>query len=111
MHSHSRIQAALEPSDATSSTVQAFSDVDLSVVKTTRITERVRAQLRAELFNVFNRVNLGNPTFLGANLLIPAGPGVNFTLPITSTNGEQFGLPGIGPGEPFNAQLALKLIF
>jgi len=88
-----------------------FRDVDLSVVKTTRISERVRAQFRAELFNVFNRVNLGNPTFLGASLLIPAGPGVNFTLPITSTNGEQFGLPGIGPGEPFNAQLALKLIF
>jgi len=88
-----------------------FSDVDLSVVKTTQVTERVHAQLRAELFNVFNHANLGNPTFLGANLLIPAGPGVNFTLPITSTNGEQFGLPGIGPGEPFNAQLALKLIF
>jgi hypothetical protein len=88
-----------------------FSDVDLSVVKTTQVTERVHAQLRAELFNVFNRVNLGNPTFLGANLIIPAGPGVNFALPITSTNGEQFGLPGIGPGEPFNAQLALKLIF
>jgi len=88
-----------------------FSDVDISVVKTTEVTERVHAQLRAELFNVFNRVNLGNPTFLGANLIIPAGPGVNFTLPITSTNGEQFGLPGIGPGEPFNAQLALKLIF
>jgi hypothetical protein len=88
-----------------------FGDVDLSVVKNTQVTELVRAQLRAELFNVFNRANLGNPTFLGANLLIPAGPGVNFTLPITSTNGEQFGLPGIGPGEPFNTQLALKLIF
>ncbi len=81
------------------------------MVKSTRITERLHAQLRAELFNVFNHANLGNPTFLGANLLIPAGPGANFTLPISSTNGQQFGLPGIGPGEPFNAQLALKLIF
>jgi len=83
----------------------------VSLVKTTHVTERLSAQLRAELFNVFNRANLGNPTFLGANLLIPAGPGVNFAFPITSTNGAQFGLPGIGPGEPFNAQIALKLIF
>ena len=88
-----------------------YADVDLSIVKSTRISERARVQFRAELFNLFNRTNLGNPTFLGANLLIPAGPGVNFTLPINSTNGEQFGLPGIGPGEPFNAQLALKVQF
>jgi len=88
-----------------------FSDVDLSVAKTTAITERVRAQLRFELFNIFNRANLGNPTFLGANLLIPAGPGAPFILPISSTNGAQFGLPGIGPGEPFNVQIALKLLF
>jgi len=88
-----------------------FQDVDLSFVKVTSITERLQAQLRFELFNIFNRANLGNPTFLGANLLIPAGPGAPFTLPITSTNGEQFGLPGIGPGEPFNVQLALKLQF
>jgi len=88
-----------------------YSDVDLAVVKTTQVAERLRVQFRAELFNIFNRANLGNPTFLGANLLIPAGPGAPFTIPITSTNGEQFGLPGIGPGEPFNAQLALKLIF
>ena len=88
-----------------------FKDVDLSFDKSTAITERVQAQLRFELFNIFNRANLGNPTFLGANLLIPAGPGAPFTLPITSTNGEQFGLPGIGPGEPFNVQVALKLQF
>jgi hypothetical protein len=36
-----------------------FSDVDLSVVKTTQVTERARAQLRAELFNVFNRATWG----------------------------------------------------
>ena len=88
-----------------------FGDIDLSVTKNTKVAERVNAQFRAELYNIVNRVNLGNPTFLGANLLIPAGPGVNFTLPIQSTNGEQFGLPGIGPGEPFNVQLSLKLNF
>jgi hypothetical protein len=89
----------------------SFSNVDVSVNKAFQITERSQLQFVAELFNIFNHANLGNPTFLGANLLIPAGPGAPFTLPITSTNGAQFGLPGIGPGEPFNAQLALKLLF
>jgi hypothetical protein len=89
-----------------------FKDVDLSFDKSTPITERVQAILRFELFNIFNRANLGNPTFEGANLLFPTGPGSPpFAGPIISTNGAQFGVPGIGPGEPFNVQLALKLQF
>jgi hypothetical protein len=88
-----------------------FSDVDLSVSKETAVNERVHAQLRADVFNLFNRVNLGSPTFTGANGIV-AIPGVgNFGIPISYTNGSQFGLPGIGPGEPFNVQLALKVIF
>jgi hypothetical protein len=35
----------------------------------------------------------------------------NFGIPITYTNGSQFGLPGLGPGEPLNVQLALKINF
>jgi hypothetical protein len=88
-----------------------FGDVDFSVLKDTSISERVSTQFRVEIFNLFNRINLGNPTFTGANGLI-AIPGYgNFGIPITFTSGSQFGLPGIGPGEPFNVQLALKVIF
>jgi hypothetical protein len=88
-----------------------FGDVDFTVLKDTPITERVSTQFRIEIFNLFNRINLGSPTFTGANGLI-AIPGYgNFGIPITFTNGSQFGLPGIGPGEPFNVQLALKVIF
>jgi hypothetical protein len=88
-----------------------FGDVDFTVLKDTPITERVSTQFRIEIFNLFNRINLGSPTFTGANGLI-AIPGFgNFGIPITATNGSQFGLPGIGPGEPFNVQLALKVIF
>src|SRR5262249_50714091 len=36
-------------------------DVDLSVFKNTKLTERVNLQFRAELFNLFNRTNLGTP--------------------------------------------------
>ncbi|HTR26101.1 MAG TPA: TonB-dependent receptor [Terriglobales bacterium] len=39
----------------------AFKDVDLSVVKTTGISDRVKVEFRADAFNIFNRVNLYNP--------------------------------------------------
>jgi hypothetical protein len=78
-----------------------FSDVDLSVLKNIPITERVRAQFRAEMFNLFNRINLAS--------------GVGATSPgngaITDTIGDFNGAPGIGPGEAFNLNLGLKIIF
>jgi hypothetical protein len=80
--------------------------VDISVTKDTPISERVSSQLRIEVYNVFNRVNLANPTFLGANLFF--GTSVS---PIGSTLGTSFGLPGIGPGEPVNLQVALRVRF
>jgi len=38
-----------------------LANVDLSLLKATRISERVRAQLRAEFFNVLNRTNFAIP--------------------------------------------------
>lgn len=82
-----------------------FGDVDLSLIKNTPIyKERVRAQFRVEMFNVFNRVNLSQPD---ANI---GGYGPLFGAS-TSTIGTQYGAPGIGPGEPYNTQLALKILF
>jgi len=78
-----------------------FSDVDFSIVKDTKITEHVDLQLRAEMFNIFNRVNLA-----------PVGaPQTGAVASIGSTIGAFFGAPGIGPGEPFNTQFAGKIIF
>jgi hypothetical protein len=42
---------------------------DLSLLKNTRITERVNLQFRAEAFNFLNHVNLGAP-----NTTFAAGP-------------------------------------
>jgi hypothetical protein len=42
-----------------------FAETDLNLSKETRITERLRLQLRFEFYNVFNRVNLG---VINANL-------------------------------------------
>jgi len=39
-----------------------YSDIDLSLTKNTHVTERLRAQFRAEVFNVANRTNLQTPT-------------------------------------------------
>ncbi len=79
-----------------------FGSVDFSIFKDTTITERVRVQLRAEIFNIFDRANLANP---GANRNAAASFGL-----ITNTrNGGS--APGIGFGEPRNMQLALKLIW
>ena len=44
-------------------------DVDLSLLKDTRLTERFRLQFRAEFFNFANHANLGGP---GTNMSVPA---------------------------------------
>ncbi len=78
-----------------------FGDVDLSVFKNIPIRERLHAQFRVEMFNVFNRVNLAPPSgYIGG------GFGQS-----SDTIGDYSGSPGIGPGEPFNTQLALKFLF
>jgi hypothetical protein len=78
-----------------------FSDFDLSVFKNIPITERFKAQFRIELFNTFNRINLASG--VGATT---TGSGV-----ISDTIGDFNGAPGIGPGEAFNMQLGLKILF
>jgi outer membrane receptor protein involved in Fe transport len=85
-----------------------FEDVDLSLLKNIPIyKERVRAQFRVEMFNVFNRINLAQP---GANFAAGTPPTGTFGQS-TSTIGVSYGSPGIGSGEPFNTQLALKILF
>src|SRR5580704_10896897 len=77
-----------------------FKDLDFSVIKNLPITERFRVQLRAEMYNVFNRKNLAS----GAGSV--GGNGM-----VTDTIGDFNGAPGLGPGEPFNMQLVAKIIF
>ncbi len=79
-----------------------FADVDLSVFKTNNITEKVKAQLRIEMFNIFNRTNLPTP-----NGTLTSG---SFGR-ISDTIGDANGATGIGAGEPYNMQLGMKIIF
>lgn len=81
-----------------------FGTVDASLVKNTTLHENVKLQLRAEMFNIFNRLNLATPTSMGSF------GGSNFGRS-TTTVGDNAGAPGIGSGEPFNVQFAGKIIF
>ena len=86
-----------------------FKSVDFSVIKSTPITERLSAQFRVEIFNIFNILNLAGPNACIATPVF--GPGGSGCGLITSTYGTAIGAPGIGPGEPTNVQFALKLIW
>ncbi len=98
-----------------------FGDFDLSVFKNTKFALHdypINVQFRAEMYNLFNRVNLSSPACTqlctdywdGA-----AGVGSAYSSggfgTTSSTIGSGNFSPGIGPGEPFNVQLALKLLF
>jgi hypothetical protein len=79
-----------------------YGDIDLSVFKNTKLGERATLQLRAEMFNLYNRNNYAQPggTF-----------GSSSFGKVSDTIGDANGSPGIGPGEPFNTQIALKVLF
>jgi hypothetical protein len=94
-------QGAYSPTRRGQNTNPGYASVDLAVLKTTAIREGISAQFRADMINIFNRTNLapvGWPT---------TGQGGQ----ISSTIGPFLGDPGIGPGEPFNVQFSLKILF
>lgn len=94
-----------------------YGSFDLSVHKNTKFNLHdfpVNAQFRAEMFNLFNRLNLASPActqlcqdYWDGSPNDSAGSFGTTSATIGSGNYS----PGIGPGEPFNVQLALKLIF
>ena len=93
-----------------------YQNVDFSIFKDTDITENLRLQLRAEIFNIFNHPNFSNPLLpsFAADMTSSVDPatglGTGF-LPITVTPDVGIGNPFMGGGGPRNIQLALRLIF
>jgi len=89
-----------------------YEDFDLSVFKNTKFDVHdfpVNVQFRAEMYNLFNRVNLASPACTQlCNDYFGSGSAFGTS---GSTIGSGNYSPGIGPGEPFNVQLALKIIF
>jgi hypothetical protein len=79
-----------------------FRTIDFSMIKHTPITEKVMSEFRVEIFNIFNLNNFANPS-------VSSITSSTFGLITNTRNGAAS--PGIGYGEPFNIQLALKISF
>lgn len=87
-----------------------FSQVDVSLRRQLNLTERVRLQLRAEVFNLFDRPNFGNPVNdLGSGLFGQSVQTLGGSLGAGGVNG------GLSPvyqvGGPRSAQFTLKVQF
>ena len=87
-----------------------FRNFDFSVAKNWHLGEKVRAQFRAEFFNIFNHPNFANPyggqNGFGLNDPSAGGFGCGCATPdVAAAN------PVIGSGGSRAVQLGLKLIF
>lgn len=78
-----------------------FRTIDFSIFKHTPVTEKIMSEFRVEIFNIFNFNNFANPA------VNPSSS--TFGLITNTRNGAS--APGIGYGEPFNIQFALKFTF
>lgn len=89
-----------------------FKNMDFSVFKAFKFTERFNAQFRAEFFNVFNHPNIANPygsangSQLGWDPSSPGGFGSGGATPDVAA-----GNPFLGSGSPRVLQLGLKMLF
>ncbi|MDR1726493.1 MAG: TonB-dependent receptor [Acidobacteriota bacterium] len=72
-----------------------LSDIDLSLLKTTKLTEGASVQFRAEVFNIFNITNWSNPSAALSS----------------ATFGESRSVRTSGTGAPRIVQLAVKFLF
>jgi hypothetical protein len=85
-----------------------YADWDFSLLKSTQVTERVRAQFRAEFFNILNHTNLQLPN----EVVYSAGP-TQGTL-ANQTTAAALGSPGVISATANTSrqiQLGLKLLF
>ena len=128
--------AFIQPAAGTFGTMQRnsiygpqFWSIDFAVTKDTHLTERVRLQLRAELFNIFNHPNFALPNFFinpaFQDLGTPGNPNIQpnpsaydsvtgALLPaglITQTPDQAQTNPGLGGGGPRVIQLGAKFVF
>ena len=103
----------------------AFRQWDLSIIKNTKLTERLNLQFRADAFNILNHPNFSNPLLpsffddiSGYATPNPStgrfqsfNPPSRAYFPIVATVDNGIGNPILGGGGPRSFQFALKLLF
>ena len=88
-----------------------FKNLDFSLAKNWHFGERVRAQFRAEFFNILNHPNFANP-YGGQNGYGQNDPGAPGTFGCgCATPDIAAANPAVGSGGPRSIQLGLKFIF
>lgn len=87
-----------------------FAQVDLSILKQSRINEKATLQLRLEIFNLFNRANFADPSGGLVNGDANSLAGTAFFGQSTSTVGNQLG-GLLGPGGPRQLQISARVNF
>ena len=87
-----------------------FRNLDFAVAKTWHFGERLRAQFRAEFFNILNHPNFANP-YGGQNGFGQNDPGVGGFGCECATPDIAAANPAVGSGGPRSIQLGLKFIF
>ncbi|PYU74476.1 MAG: hypothetical protein DMG49_04600 [Acidobacteria bacterium] len=89
-----------------------FKNVDFSVFKNFKFTERFNAQFRAEFFNLFNRPILANPFGSVNGYAGGSDPSASSTFGCGCTTPDiAAGNPLVGLGDARTIQLGLKLLF
>jgi hypothetical protein len=83
-----------------------FFDLDLSLFKTFKITERIGLEIRAESFNFTNTPKFANPSSNGGSQDSLTSSTFGY---VTSTIGSGTGVNGVGGGRAF--QLGVKVTF
>jgi hypothetical protein len=91
-----------------------FAQVDLSLYKNIRISNRVKAQLRFEVFNLFNRVNFMatdlNNSLSPTSVTLDTGSAATATKIIAFTPSGSFG-QATATRDPRQAQFGIKILF
>jgi hypothetical protein len=94
--------------------------VDVALMKETKITERASMELGIQAFNIFNHVQLGDPgtlklaydtTVPGTNLSVPSNFGVITTTNNFNNNNDNKASPNTGTGLPRQLQFMLRFRF
>jgi hypothetical protein len=108
--------------DAPNGVVRALDSwqIDLALLKTTKLTERVAMQFGVQVFNIFNHIQLGDPgtftlsydpTVPRTSLSVPGDFGVITTTNNFNNNNDNAGSPNTGTGLPRQIQFMLRFQF